>query len=122
MDNSSTGTFFARLPDRLRRYLRVLFWASVILVGFAWIVHDNEKSRQKKAAHDRSRLSTQTAPVIREHNFAQGQILVIDVPTPDQYGSGLIETKRCFVWRDTLSTTSAISCDPSPMLTVESHP
>ena len=102
---------------------RIAIWAVIgtaALVELVWWNHTSKKSEQESAARAQARkeratrlLNTAKAET-RVFDTQQGQLLVIDVPLPAAWAPEdfpMVETKRCMVWRDLETRTSAISCE-----------
>lgn len=102
---------------------RVITWTvigSLALAVFVWWANTSKKNEQEVAARAQARkdrathlLNTAKAET-RVFDTQQGQLLVINVPLPAAWAPEdfpMVETKRCMVWRDTETRTSAISCE-----------
>lgn len=102
---------------------RIAIWAvigTLALAAFVWWTNTSKKNEQEAAARAQARkeratrlLNTAKAET-RVFDTQHGQLLVIDVPLPATWAPEdfpMVETKRCMVWRDMETRTSAISCD-----------
>jgi hypothetical protein len=102
---------------------RIGIWAAIgalALTVIFWWAHTSKKNEQEASARTQERkelvtrlLNTAKAET-RIFDTQQGQLLVIDVPLPASWASEdfpMVETKRCMVWRDLETRTSAISCE-----------
>ncbi|PIW37525.1 MAG: hypothetical protein COZ79_02070 [Hydrogenophilales bacterium CG_4_8_14_3_um_filter_62_83] len=108
---------------RMESFKRITIWVVVgtlALVAFVWWNHTLKKNEQEAAARAQARkeratrlLNTAKAET-RVFDTQQGQLLVIDMPLPAAWAPEnfpMVETKRCMVWRDLETRTSAISCE-----------
>lgn len=50
-------------------------------------------------------------PTTESHYTDEGQLVVLKIPSRVGGVSGLVETKRCFVWRDAAYRTTAMACE-----------
>lgn len=102
---------------------RVTTWVIIgvlALAAFVWWQHTTKQNEQEAVARSQARkeratrlLNTAKAET-RIFDTQQGQLLVIDVPLPSAWAPEafpMVETKRCMVWRDLETRTSAISCE-----------
>lgn len=102
---------------------RISTWAIIgmlALAAFVWWQNTSKKNEQEAAVRAQARkeratrlLNTAKAET-RVFDTQQGQLLVIDVPLPSAWAPEafpMVETKRCMVWRDMETRTSAISCE-----------
>jgi hypothetical protein len=102
---------------------RIAIWAVIgtaALVAFIWWNDTSRKNEQESAARAQARkeraahLLNSTKAETRVFDMQQGKLLVVDVPVPAVWSSNefpMMETKRCMVWRDLETRTSAISCE-----------
>ncbi len=102
---------------------RIAIWAvigALALTAFAWWNDTSKKNEQEAAARAQLRKERATRLLntikadTRVFDMAQGQLLVIDMPLPAAWAPEdfpIVETKRCMVWRDMETRTSAISCE-----------
>lgn len=102
---------------------RIAIWAvigTLALTAFVLWANTAKKNEQEAAARAQARkeratrlLHTSKAET-RVFDMPQGQLLVIDMPLPAAWAPEdfpIVETKRCMVWRDMETRTSAISCE-----------
>jgi hypothetical protein len=68
--------------------------------------HERREAAEAQAART-------PAPLV--YRYADGELRSFDVPTLAP-GSALIETQKCFVWRDQEFKTASISCPQPPEL------
>ena len=61
--------------------------------------------RERQAAAEAAVSKT---PVPRTYRYGDGELKVIEVQTADRYG--LLDTSRCFLWRDAETKATSISC------------
>ena len=102
---------------------RIAIWAvigTVVLLAFLWWNDTSRKKEQESAARAQARkeraahLLNSAKAETRVFDMQQGQLLVIDMPLPAAWAPAdfpMVETKRCMVWRDLETRTSAISCE-----------
>lgn len=102
---------------------RIAIWAVIgtaALVAFIWWNDTSKKNEQESAARAQARkerttrLLKTTKAETRVFDMPQGQLLVIDMPLPAAWAPEdfpMVETKRCMVWRDMETRSSAISCE-----------
>lgn len=92
-------------------YRIILIAATLTLAGCGKAASEKPaKTRQQRAAEAQAQL--EKGPAVRTHKVDGGELKVIDTPVSDI--PGLVETQRCFVWRDTELKTSSISCPQPP--------
>lgn len=104
--------FSSGMPTLLAMpYRFILIAAALGLVGCNNSVAEKPaKTRQQRSTETEAQLSK--GPTVRVHKIDGGELKVIDTPVSDI--PGLVETQRCFVWRDTEFKTSAVSCPQPP--------
>ncbi len=108
---------------RMQSIKRIAIWAVISTTALAAFIWWNDTAREKEqesAARAQARkeraehlLNTSKAET-RVFDMPQGQLLVIDMPLPAAWAPDdfpMVETKRCMVWRDLETRTSAISCE-----------
>lgn len=66
----------------------------------------NSYAQRKLAAHD----VVKAGPQITVSETPQGTVIQLNIPKTS-FDGGLVEIKRCIVWRDTVTKTAALSCD-----------
>lgn len=89
-------------------------WVALIVGGLAWWAHSKSTENTRRSERRVEIRAVSTMPRIQEYQLSQGQILVVDVPAANVNMPKFIETRRCFVWRDSNGSSSAISCEATP--------
>ena len=107
----------------MESFKRIGMWVvlgMLALAAFVWWQNTSNKNEEEAVARAQARKERatrllDTAKVeTRVFDTQQGQLLVIDAPLPAAWAPEdfpMVETKRCMVWRDMETRTSAISCE-----------
>lgn len=85
--------------------------AVLVLVGCSEapdvpVVRVNSATAVRAALADAAVAQT---PVPRRYKVDGNDLMIIDVPSKDE-ATGLLETQRCYVWRDNEYRTATITC------------
>lgn len=70
----------------------------------------NEQYRNNRNAIIQKNINT--PPNIKTHDVDGGQVLILDIPYADTRNPHFLESQKCFVWKD--STSSSMSCPHQP--------
>lgn len=89
-------------------------WVALIVGSLAWWAHSRSVENTRRTERHVDFKAASAAPRVREFQLPQGQMLVVDVPAAHVSFPDLMETRRCFVWRDANGASSAISCEATP--------
>lgn len=100
------------MPVRCDRRQAVRAVTLLSLLATTLAACDHEPSPQERAASEaeaKAKIEARMKAPIEPRVFAVGQhqMLTIDVPSAE---FGEVFTRRCYVWRDTEFSTSAMSC------------
>ncbi|MDP2784902.1 MAG: hypothetical protein Q8O38_09980 [Sulfurimicrobium sp.] len=107
----------------MESFKKIAMWVvigSLALAVFIWWSDTAKKNEREAAARAQTRkeraarLLNSAKAETRVFETQHGQLLVIDVPLPAAWAPEdfpMVESKRCMVWRDTETRTSAISCE-----------
>lgn len=96
--------------------------AAVALVAVAigsWFYYDMQRTQAQQADARRAQRAEQQVehprePQARAWPTAEGTFIVIEHATPMIPGGTIMEVRRCYVWRDAATSTSSMSCEPTP--------
>jgi hypothetical protein len=92
-------------------YRIILIAAALAVAGCSNASGDKPvKTRQQRMAETEAMLNK--GPSTRTHKVDGGELRVIETPVSEF--PGIVETQRCFVWRDTEFKTASISCPQPP--------
>lgn len=96
----------------------------VLLIG-VWLYYDSQEQKrelraqqpaQKKAQRIEQQATNPVLPTITSWGLEEGTFIQIDHSVPMLPGSDYMETRRCYVWRDKVTSTSTMSCESEPLL------
>jgi hypothetical protein len=83
------------------------FW---LAVGGTWVWWEFIREPKRRPVAHAAQPAT-GAYTVATYPTAGGSIQVVNVVSPDPNFDGMLERRRCFVWRDAISGTSSMSCD-----------
>jgi hypothetical protein len=101
-----------------KTWLTPLLWmgAGAVLV-YLLLAASASKETTSKAATKRAAENKAAADQVLKkgtttqlHYTDEGQLVLLEIPSRDKL-TGLIEIKRCYVWRDAAYLTTAMACE-----------
>ncbi len=93
-------------PTRIA--IAVCLWAAAGAAWWYWHTFARAPASAKIKAHERQAVGAYTVGTFPTKG---GSIQVINVVSPDATFDDLLERRRCFVWRDSATGASSMSCD-----------
>ena len=80
-----------------------------------WRVHEDKIEKQKANETKRQQVLGNATAKVKEFNTPYGQMLVMDLPVQSPISPDIVETKRCYVWRDFIDKAASLSCENTAM-------
>jgi hypothetical protein len=109
-----------KTESRLGTFFSILFWVAMgVALMWAYGVATEKKASKLTSASSSlaqrkqaSRDAIKAGPTSESWETIHGTVIALDIPKPTA-GGLLVESQRCIVWRDAVTSTASMQCDKS---------